>query len=251
MSKGKDSKCGSCSVEVKGKEEAVSCDGCKRWFHNSCMEVNDDLYKSLTKFVSIKGQGLHWYCPTCNTSIKKVLGQMQGIFDKQRDLEKEIAQVKIDMTEKAGKSEIEEIKKLVKGLQKEVVEVKNEGSSIKIKIDDNIKHMDEEKEKMCIEVTGRKKQGGGGSRNEDDRKFDGSRRDERHLTAKISEVMDRENRKKNLIRMGMDEYVEGSNGPDDDARVRRLFLELNDGAPVRLGKIERLKGEVKAQNRDT
>src|SRR3989442_11475066 len=89
-----ESKCGMCLIEVKDSEKGVACDGCRKWHHNSCAEIDEDLYKVLAKFEGSKGQGLNWYCPTCNTSITNVLRQMQGLLDKQEELEKEINNVK-------------------------------------------------------------------------------------------------------------------------------------------------------------
>src|SRR3989442_15085402 len=140
-----DAKCGICTSEVKDTEEGVACDGCKRWFRNSCGEISEDLYKMLVKLEGKKGQGLHWFCPTCNTSIKKVLYQMQIMLDKQRELEKEVANVRKLMDDKAGKEDMEELKKTVDEMKKDVDKTKREETMMK-------KHLQENKELIDNEI---------------------------------------------------------------------------------------------------
>ena len=63
-------------------------------------------------------------------------------------------------------------------------------------------------------------------------------REERKLKAEVAEVIDRENRKKNLIIMGLEE---GTNEEESESeKVAEIFRELLEGVPVRLGTVERL-----------
>src|SRR3989442_4449470 len=65
-------------------------------------------------------------------------------------------------------------------------------------------------------------------------------REDRKLKAEVSEAMDRENRKKNLIIMGLPEAVEGTAEEDDAGKVKILLTGLLDGEPVRIGLVERI-----------
>src|SRR3989442_4089299 len=147
-----DSKCVICLSEVKELDNGVACDGCEKWHHNTCGEIDEDLYKTLTKFEGKKGQGLNWYCPTCNSSIKKVLHNMQGMLNKQKELEKEITQLKKLLDNTGYKRDIDEVKRTVEAIKREHETMKNDSCLAKKELEDTKKGIETEIKQTRLEL---------------------------------------------------------------------------------------------------
>ena len=61
-------RCTDCNKIVTDKDSAVLCEVCEVWFHTSCQNIADDVYKLLKE-----NEALHWYCEGCNRGVAKVI----------------------------------------------------------------------------------------------------------------------------------------------------------------------------------
>jgi len=56
---------------VSDKDKGLQCELCDEWFHVGCVDVSDEVYKTLTK-----NEHLHWFCVKCNGSFRKVINSI-------------------------------------------------------------------------------------------------------------------------------------------------------------------------------
>ena len=56
--------CPKCQVKVqdKGKDDAIGCDVCSKWYHLSCSELTKTQFQTLCKVKSFE-----WICPKCSS----------------------------------------------------------------------------------------------------------------------------------------------------------------------------------------
>ena len=83
-------KWGTCANKyVTDKEEGIQCDLCEVWFHAGCIDVTDELYKVMGCH-----EALHWFCPKCNGSFKKVINSIVKLELKSDRLQGHLGEVK-------------------------------------------------------------------------------------------------------------------------------------------------------------
>lgn len=118
-------KCHACGVEVKDNESGVGCDGCKCWFHTSCVHISKVLYSAIGKLGEKKEMGeLYWFCAACNVNVKRWVTGMQDV-----KLENEKFRDDLERVKKESKSmgkEVMNIGKDVESVKKLFDEIKNE-----------------------------------------------------------------------------------------------------------------------------
>lgn len=170
--------CGKCGDGVDDK--GLQCDACGKWFHCKCGDVPQQLYTALGRF---KCTGIKWFCGNCVEGVGKLLEGMGGMKDRQDKLE----------------ADVEEIKKELGEMRKEREEMGKE----KISFAEILKRqMTEEqiaKDKGKIE---------GGNTRAEEREF------QLHLT----EALERDKKRKNLVIMGIPEQ--------DDARTKETIKDI-------------------------
>ena len=69
--------CGGCVGNVRGRDQAVECDGCKTWYHIKCGRISKAIYKGMQELK--EDEELHWFCLKCLEDIRgafrdKVIG---------------------------------------------------------------------------------------------------------------------------------------------------------------------------------
>ena len=52
--------CGKCEKKVTKKQDGVSCEECRVWFHIGCVKISRDEYRVLQKI-----QSSAWFCRGC------------------------------------------------------------------------------------------------------------------------------------------------------------------------------------------
>jgi len=188
--------CGGCSGDVLGGEKSIQCDWCNKWNHFLCSTVPEDLFKAVLKHEK-KSTGIKWFCKICETYFGKIKMEMKILSERQGLVE--VKQLDSDKTLNEVKNEVLELKK---GFSEFVKERELKADSISVKVDDKI-------DGMKIELTEFKKsysdmlQGNsvaGGSLLVNPTSAPSS-----IIKLEVSEVMEREKRKNNLVIFGIDE----------------------------------------------
>jgi len=218
--------CGSCNAAVVDK--AMQCDLCNRWTHNGCSGMPEDLYKVIMKHQK-KNTGTKWFCKTCEIHFGKVrmeikiLNERQVVVEsKQLDAEKTINQVKI---------EISELKKdLAAYVQKRdeiaVISSDNVGSKIE-EIKEEISVM----KKSYSDMVKGTDVGLGTS-------ISLTNAPSRTIKVEVSEVMEREKRKNNLVIFGIEE-TNDEMATKDRLKVIVNALELEESKIKYVGRVGR------------
>ena len=87
-----ESNCGQCKLAVLPQDKALSCEVCAVWWHISCVDVTATKYKFL-----MNNTDLHWFCPCCNISAKKLY---QEVIVLRKELETVKDELKKERTER-------------------------------------------------------------------------------------------------------------------------------------------------------
>ena len=94
-------KCGKCKKVVAKKDRSLKCEYCGLWHHATCENMSEQQYD----FIMTQGNQLHWFCKACNSKAIEVLKLVQGIKDRQDDLDTkftELSKQVDDMAEVKG-----------------------------------------------------------------------------------------------------------------------------------------------------
>src|SRR6267154_2579412 len=188
--------CGTCKNEVVGSEKAMQCDLCNRWVHNVCCSMPDDLYKALVKNEK-KNTGVKWFCKVCELHFGKLKLEIKAVAERQVMVESKQISMEVGLVE----------------VKREVVELKNEFKEF-IKASQHSAKRDSDKvedelEGIKGEITGMKKSYSeiivqGSSVTGAETGIGGSNAPSRSIKVEVSEVMEREKRKNNLVIFGID-----------------------------------------------
>jgi len=189
--------------------------------------------------------------------VKEEIDGLKQMYKRNQDKsEKEMVGFKKEMEEikkenRILKREGEETKDIVRQMQKEAVSKKEVGEMNSVVV--GIRKENEELKQLWADVVIGNGNGGVGSvavgnevgrENRLEGSIEGNTGEEnnvrevRKLKAEVTEAIDRENRKKNLIIMGLDEGTEETENESD--RISEIFKDLLEGAPVRIGGVERI-----------
>ena len=82
--------CPICNKIVEDTDKGVGCDLCGTWYHSNCVNVNQNLYKSLT---NCKDHALAWYCRDCRKVTLPLYKQMMEMKAKQVKLEERVGKL--------------------------------------------------------------------------------------------------------------------------------------------------------------
>jgi hypothetical protein len=190
--------CRKCGEVVK--EKGMRCDACSGWVHCICADMPDALYKVITK---TKCPGVKWFCEGCEGEGRKMGFMVGGVIERQERMEEDLKEVKRLLVEKHGKMEEE-----LKEVRKELEEIRKggivkEGMNFAGALKSNLTQEQLEKDKGTI---------GGGN----------SRAAEREFKVQLTEAMERDKRRKNLVLMGIPEQDEGNT----EEYVKELLMEI-------------------------
>lgn len=76
--------CDSCNSVISNQDKCIECEDCLRWFHSSCIGINDD--KLFDLFSSLPGA--HWSCSVCDKAIPKIAKLDQKVSGIPEELKK-------------------------------------------------------------------------------------------------------------------------------------------------------------------
>ena len=219
--KAEEDKCNSCKVIVKDGDKAVQCDGCNLWYHGKCGDIKADLYNVLQNFDGAKlGTTIHWYCPSCRNKVENLLQEMRDMKEKQVAMESELAEVRRSV-EKLQKDAVE---------IKEVIDVKEEIKQIRAE--------GVEMRKSWAEAAATGTNGAGiiimPQVPEGEARVSGT---ERNIQMKITEALERDKRKNNLVFMGI---PEADDGDEKNEIIDKIVKELMGGELCRVNVGERI-----------
>lgn len=204
--------CGGCNGEVKAGDKAMQCDACNRWLHNSCGVMPDDLYKILTKYEN-KCTGVKWFCKNCELHFSKIKVDVRIMSEKQLSME-----IKQLNTEKGLSEIIKDVMELKKDFSDFVKERKTIEESSTVKVDEQFEEIKEEiteiKKSYSSVVGGTQVNGGGSSGPSSSVNVP-----VRTIQLEVSEVMERDKRKNNLVIFGIDET-------NDEQATREKVVEI-------------------------
>ena len=189
-------RCGACNEDVVGKEKAMQCDLCNRWVHNACCSMPDDLYKTLVKHEK-KNIGIKWFCKVCELHFGKVKLEIKAIAERQVEVESKQATMEVSLTE--ARREIVELKKEFKEFVREKQQNEEKDSEkVEGKIDE-IKEEISEIKRSYSEMA----QGGNQAGLVMPRGITNT--PNRIIKVEVSELMERDKRKNNLVIFGIEE----------------------------------------------
>ena len=63
--------CGSCKQPCLPQDNAMTCDGCKIWYHIDCEKVDKKLYNYYGKN-KMHTSGFSWFCPPCRVKLQSI-----------------------------------------------------------------------------------------------------------------------------------------------------------------------------------
>lgn len=144
--------CGSCNLNVKSNQSAIECKGtCNKWYHLKCSRLETKDFDEFSKELK-KPNGRRWKCHECcepiqnskNDNSYNNLRYLTGIvLELQRTIE--FMAANYDDVKKENKEIITLLKEIKKErnllaeenriMKKEIIDIKNEISSLKQKID--------------------------------------------------------------------------------------------------------------------
>ena len=196
MVAGKQAPCGKCDNAVK--EKGLQCEVCLKWFHLHCAEIPEALYRGICKAQS----GLKWLCAECDKKVGKMLAHVTEIAEKQEkaekrmtDLDKEILELRNEL--RNGKQELknrmDSFEAEVEGAKKEVDHV---GKGVEEKI---MKYVEAAKQGLTKEQLDKDK-------GIEVQVID-SIKEDREFQLRLTEAMERDKRKNNVVIMGLSENM--------------------------------------------
>lgn len=87
--------CGKCNRIVREDAKAVCCEYCAFWFHVKCEGISDEVYK----FLNGGGDQVHWFCKGCNNKALDVMKLVQGLKERNDELEAKLEEVSNQVNE--------------------------------------------------------------------------------------------------------------------------------------------------------
>ena len=205
-------KCVECNEEVKAGDKAMECDICKNWTHIKCGKVSASMYGELKKAASgMTCQGIKFLCAKCEKVFVTMKADIIKMLEKQEVMEKK--QEGLSMGLGAVRKEVDELKALIKKANEqkvmeddpEKVKVVEEIGDIKIQIG--------ELKKKYSDAT--RVEGAEGIIVRSSHQIS----DTKIIQGEVSEMMERDKRKNNLVIFGIMET-------DDESVTRGKVNEI-------------------------
>lgn len=191
-------KCAVCANDVKPSEQSLCCDLCGKWVHTrkECGKVPMELYKTIKKFRAENIIGIKWICERCDTQFEKFKSEMKMILEKQVALENK--QETMEATMIGMKEDIIEIRKVVEEWKNDKIQTGDNEQEV---VDDKIDKLKEELTELkqtyssMVRVNNREETNNSNVINPSSRS----------VQLEVSEAMEREKRKNNLVIFGIEE----------------------------------------------
>jgi hypothetical protein len=188
--------CGSCNEDVVAGEKALQCAWCSRWVHNACCAMPDVYYKMIVKYEKIC-TGSKWFCKVCEMHFGKTQMEIKIVAERQ---------TLVESKQEIMHTSVSEVKKEVSDLRKEFAEFVKERQknteSTSLIVDDKIVEIKEEIKEIKKSYSGMVQGAGavGGAASSSLVSAPA-----RTIQVEVSEVMEREKRKNNLVIFGIEE----------------------------------------------
>lgn len=238
--------CGGCVGNVRGRDQAVECDGCKTWYHIKCGRISKAIYKGMQELK--EDEELHWFCLKCLEDIRgafrdKVIGinkrielleeevnrrmnemvrrdEMTDAKDDLRNVDSRIDDVtrdsEIEMKKRADeiKTVNEELRKIRSRLDEMAGESMKKNATVKKELEDLKKDVEKFKKDGVVDFNEVNKEVRKTfveimeSEKEKEEQMDKSVAKERELHMKVVEMMERDKRRCNVVVMGIAEVDE-------------------------------------------
>ena len=207
--------CGTCHKETKERSKSIECCLCNRWFHATCQNISDDVYKTLCTDSNSDAPQLSWYCnSSCSSWAKKFITQVMRIDAEVQQLKTTVADIDTRVTNIESGQLTDQMIGAVKNVQMEMqAEV---GPSMQ---HDEVQEIIETKTRECLE-----------------------------------EVEDRARRQTNLIVFKMPEGKERSeeeNRIEDELKIKQLLHAVKAKfEPVEIYRLKNNPGRKKQRGGD-
>jgi hypothetical protein len=217
-------KCAECKEEVKGTDKAVDCDICKKWVHIKCGKVSNVLYGELKKVAAgAVCQGIKYLCMSCDKFFEKVKIDIKQMIEKQMELE--LQQEKLAKGLEEAKKDIVIIKESLNKIEEEKKQDENT-SKVKVveEIGDLKVQIGELKTKYSdvVRVNGME-----GAVVVNTQQVSTSR----SIQLEVSEVIERDKRKNNLVIFGVEET-------NDENKTKSRVNDIIAGVGVDVNKVK-------------
>jgi len=192
-------KCAECNEEVKSADKAIDCDICKKWVHIKCGKVSNLLYGELKKAASgtTLCLGVKFLCTKCDKIFVSLKIDIKRMMERQNEMERK--QEGLAESLKVVKEEVIEIRESLKKIE---MMKSNAEESTKGNVAEEIGDLKEqlgELKLMYSDVT-RVEGAEGGIVIRPQQESTA-----RKIQLEVSEVMEREKRKNNLVIFGIEE----------------------------------------------
>lgn len=230
--------CEECGKKVAEKANAMQCDACNGWFHATCVDISETLYKAIAKYEgSAKGCCIQWYCNSCAKGIGKIMNSVKAMIVRQDKMEIRMNDIRLEVEGIRREVDMIKAEKLdidakVETRVKSYADVfKSDMDSLDKKVENKVQRFEDilKSEERAAAIAGPKIVEG------------------KNLKAEVSEALEREKRKYNLVIMGLPD------GEIEDTKIEvqkvcELLSVESEIKPVsveRLGKVGATKGVVR------
>lgn len=173
-------------------EKAMSCDVCASWVHIKCAKVPDSLYNSLNK-AGKECTSVKWFCEKCETIFDKLKEEIRTLDEKQKELERKQTEMEVKLIQ--VESEMKGVKQSWKDWERD----SKDNSSLKTGTEEGMEQLKEEVnslKKTYSEIVETK-------RAEEVQNI--NLINPRIMKMEVSEALEREKRKNNLVIFGIQE----------------------------------------------
>jgi len=192
-------RCAECKEEVKGNDKAVDCDICGKWIHIKCRKLSNVLYGELKKATTVTSTcpGIKFLCQSCDRIFEKFRNNMKQIVEKQLEMERKQETLLMNLAD--TKKEVASVKD---SLNKLIQDRDNEASKKEDKVEEDIEDLKTQLGEIKMKYS-------------DVTRVNGAEGVSiistnqvtplRTIQLEVSEVMEREKRKNNLVVFGVEE----------------------------------------------
>jgi len=196
ISAGSDTEVCAVCEEVKGPDKALQCDVCKKWVHTKCGKISNGMYSEMKKVAGGTGcQGIKFFCSECDKLFEKIRIDLRFMIDQQSKFE-----IKQSTFEKG----LEEMQKNIEAIQVNIKKIKEENKQeeANIQVAGEIGLLKNQIGELKVKYSDVTRVSGA----EGTIVFQGQQNPStRSIQLEVSEVMEREKRKLNLVIFGIDE----------------------------------------------